>query len=304
MSEKAGAEGQRDTITDEEFFAARREAMGEDYPGDEAMRQFDREADADFDKWVKEQHEGEASGSAAGAAAPAEKAAAQPDWNAKDYLRELFKDDPNFDKLSEADLAKLEALAEERREELVAEVQQWGSEQAAEWKQELSDSVKQGLESDPRLQEFLDTRLADGEMSDADKAALKDIAETMSPADAAGVVRPVVEATFEIHSELIDGVEMIVDEAIEDVQAIVDARAEMPGGDSPQVVKLQEQLEQAPEQVHDALDWEREQIQYAQQKADDRLELVEAGVDPKDLPPDTDTYQEDPNATSYDTEAA
>ena len=285
---------QLDTMTDEEFFAARREAMGEDYPGDEAMRQFDREADADFEAMRERE---------AAAEAQAQEAAAPKEWNAGDWLREAFKDDPGFDKLSEEDFAKLEALAEERHQELSGEIHEWATEKRDEWMGELKESVHASLESSPRLQEFFETRVADGEMSDADKAELNQIAQEMSPAEAAGVLRPIAEQGHEIIGELIDGVEMIADEAIEDIQLIVETRADMPGGDAPEVQTMLHKLEEAPAQVHDALDWEREQQDLQWEKAEDKLDLIEAGADPRSLV-DTDTYQVDPNAGSYETEEA
>jgi hypothetical protein len=310
-------EDARPTMTDEEFFEARRETMGKDYPGDEAMRQFDREADAAWQAELQrdaadaQSPTAEASppaaeaspaageGASAGAQA-AEQSVQAPEWNAGDWLRETFKDDPAFKDLSAEDMAKLEALANEKHQEIAGEVQEWASEKSAEWTQELKTGLEEGLSATPELQSFAETRLADGDFSEEDKAALKEIAEQLSPQEAAGVVRPVVEAVHEIHGELIDGVEVIVEHAVEDVQEIVAARAEMPGGDGAEVQSLQQKLEDAPEQIDHAFQFEREQADYEWGKVEDRLELVEAGTDPKDLPPDTDTYQVDDNADQYE----
>ena len=297
MEETIRTEGQSEpeTISDEEWAQMQREAMGENYPGDAEM-QRERE---EFEREFEERNAAEAQAEAAAPAAPEAR-----EWNAGDWLRETFKDDPNFDQLSEADFARLEAMANEKHGELEGEIKDWAAEKGPEWARELTDGINEGMASNPKLQEFMETRLADGDFSDEDKAALKEIGEDMSPAEAAGVIRPIAEAGHEIHGELIDGVEMIVDNAIEDIDEIVDARAEMPGGDSPEIQAMQEKLDQAPEQVHDALDWEREQADYQWGKVEDRLELVEAGVDPQDLPPDTDTYQVDPNTQEYADEAA
>jgi len=231
----------------------------------------------------------------------AEQSARPPEWNAGDWLRDTFKDDPTFQDLSPEDFARLEALANEKHEELAGEVQEWANEKASEWTREIKDGIDEGLASTPELQSFGETRLADGEFSDADKAALREIAEGMTPAEGAGVVRPIAEAVHEIEGELIDGMEMIVGHAVEDVQDVIEARAEMPGGDGPEVQAMLQTLEEAPPQIEEAFAFEREHADYQWGKVEDRLELIEAGTDPADLPPDTDTYQVDENADQYET---
>lgn len=233
------------------------------------------------------------------AAAPAH--ADAPEWNARDWLAETFKDDPAFKDLTPEEYSRLEALANERHEEFAGEVQEWAQEKGTEWGQEMKAGLEEGMGSNPELQQFMETRLADGEFSDADKAELQGIAKDLTPQEAAGVVKPIVEAVHEIHGEIIDGVEVIVDHAIEDINEIVEARAEMTGGDNEQVQTMLTQLEEAPGQVHDALNWEREQADREWGKVEDRIELIEAGTDPKDLPADTDTYQVDDNADQYET---
>lgn len=289
------------TMSDAEFFAARRETMGEDYPGDEAMRAFDREADAEWRAQV-EQDRAETASPAPAAQAPAEASApAQPaEWNAGDWLRETFKDDPAFKDLSAGDMARLEALANQKHDEFTGEIRDWAQEKGEAWSSTLKDGIRDGLDSHPELRDFFETRLADGDMSADDKAVLEGIAKDLTPAEGAAVVRPVVEALHEVEGELYDGVEMIAGHAIEDVREIVEARAEMPGGDGAQVQTMLHQLEEAPEQIHDALDWQREQADIQFEKVDDRLELIEAGTDPRDLPVDTDTYQIDDHADQYD----
>jgi hypothetical protein len=295
------------TMSDAEWAQHQREAMGEDYPGDaemqrerdEFMREFEAHNAAQEHAQAAEAPPAAAEGAAAGAQT-AEQSGKAPEWNAREWLNETFKDDPTFKDLSAEDMAKLEALANEKHAEITAEVREWAEEKVPEWTQELKDGVEEGLANSPALQSFTETHLADGEFSEADKAALKDIAENMTPQEAAGVARPVVEAVHEIHGEVLDGVEVIVEHAVEDIEEIVAARAEMPGGDGAAVQSLQQKLDEAPEQIDHAFQFEREQADYEWGKVEDRLELVEAGTDPKDLPPDTDTYQEDPNADQYE----
>lgn len=291
------------TMSDEDFFAARRETMGEDYPGDDAMRQFDREADAEWQQQIEADRAAEPAPApeAEAASAEAQSASEAKEWNAGAWLSETFKDDPTFNQLSDADRGRLEAMANEKHAEFAGEIQDWAAEKGEQWSGELRDSLREGMDNSARLEGFFDSHLADGEFSAADKAALEEAAHGMTPAEAAGVARPIMTELREIHGELIDGVEMIVDHAVDDVHDIVEARAEMPGGDSEQVQKMLHDLEEAPAKIEDALNWEREQADIQWDKADDRLELIEAGTDPRDLPRDTDTYQADPNAETYET---
>ncbi len=298
---------EQQTMSDEEFFAARRETMGEDYPGDDAMRQFDRDADAQWQRELEADRAAEAQAQPQQAAtqeAPATASAEAKEWNAREWLNETFKDDPGFKDLSPEDMSRLEAMANEKHAEFAADIQDWASEKGAEWSGEMKDAIREGLGSNPDTQNFFESRLADGDFSDADKAELEALAKDMTPQEGARVIHPIVEELHEIHGDIIDGVEMIADHAIDDVREIVDARAEMPGGDHESVQKLQQELEEAPAKIHDALDWEREQADREWGKVEDRLELIEAGVDPSDIPPDPDTYQIDDNADQYETEAA
>lgn len=282
---------QLDTISDEEFFAARRETMGADYPGDEAMRQFDREADVEFDQWQARENAKEP-------VAPEPETAAE--FNAREWLAETFKDDPNFAKLSAEEHAQLEALATEKHAVITEDVTDWATEVGEEWSQKFQDSAIEGLESSPVLQEFAETRLADGEFSDEDKAALRDIAHDMDPKDAVEVIRPILETAHEFKGEIIDGAEMIIDHAVDDVRDIVEARAEMTGGDTPEVHALIEALDEAPERVDEVLNFERESDDYEWGKIEDRLDAISDGADPRSLH-DTDTYQQDPNADICET---
>ncbi len=299
-------ERQVETVTDEQWAQMQREAMGEKYPGDAEMAREREAFQAEFEAHQADQ--GAPAQEAPAHQAPAAEAHAAPaetrEWNAREWLNEAFKDDPGFKDLSADDMSRLEALANEKHAELAGEVQAWANEKSAEWAGGLRDSLREGLDSSAKLEGFFDRHLADGEFSDADKAALEQAAKDMTPAEGAGIVLPIVEELHEIHGDLIDGVEMIADHAIDDVQDIVEARAEMPGGDSEHVQKMLQDLEEAPERIHDALEWEREQADREFGKVEDRLELIEAGADPKDLPPDTDTYQVDDNAEQYEAEAA
>ncbi len=290
---------QVETVTDEQWAQMQRDAMGENYPGDAEMQRERAEFQQEF-----EARNAAPEAPAQDAPAPAEPATEAKEWNAREWLNEAFKDDPSFKDLSAEDMSRLEAMANEKHAEFAGEVQEWAAEKGAEWSAEMKDAVRDGMNSSDKLEGFFESRLADGEFSEADQAALKEAAEGMTPAEGAGIARPIVEELREINGELIDGVEMIVDHAIDDVHDIVEARAEMPGGDSEQVQKMLHDLEEAPDKVHDALNWEREQADIQFDKIDDRLELIEAGTDPSDLPPDTDTYQVDDNADQYETEAA
>jgi hypothetical protein len=301
------------TISDEEFFAARRETMGEDYPGDEAMRQFDREADADFAEWTREQHADDAAAPAAAeqaaqeaASAPGDPepelaAATEPkDWNAGDWLRETFKNDPGFKDLSPEDFAKLETMADEMHGDFEGDIKEWAGDFQEKWVQELPDRVKEGMESSPELKEFAETHLADGKFDEADKAALAETVKTMEPGELAGAIRPTLEGVREMQGEILDGAEMIVENAVEDIDAIIEARAEMPGGDAPEVQALDRQLDEAPALIEEGFQFERQHADYEWGKVEDRLDMIEAGTDPKDLPADTDTYQVDDNEDQYE----
>ena len=297
---------QVETVTDGQWAQMQREAMGEKYPGDAEMA---REREAFQQEFEAHQTAREAPAQEAPAhEAPAAQAPAAPaetrEWNAREWLNEAFKDDPTFKDLSAEDMSRLEAMANEKHAEFAGEVQDWANEKSAEWSGGLRDSLREGMDSSAKLEGFFDRHLADGEFSDADKAGLEQAAKDMTPAEGAGIALPIVEELHGIHGELIDGVGMIVDHAIDDVHDIVEARAEMPGGESEQVQKMLHDLEDAPDQIHDALEWEREQGDREFGKLEDRLELVEAGTDPKDLPADTDTYQVDDNADQYEAEAA
>lgn len=305
QTEQNQPERQIETVSDAEWAQMQRDAMGDDYPGDAEMQRQRDEFQADFEARTSEQAqaapaEAPAAARDAAATAPAE----AKEWNARDWLNETFKDDPGFKDLSEADMARLETLANEKRDEFAADVQDWAQEKSGEWSTGLRDSIKDGLDASGRLEGFYESHLADGDFSDADKAALKDAAEGMTAAEGAALGRPIIAEMHEINGDFIDGVEMIADHAIDDIHEIVEARAEMPGGDGEQVQKMLHDLEEAPDKIHDALDWEREQADREFGKVEDRLELIEAGTDPNDLPPDTDTYQIDDNADHYETAEA
>lgn len=273
---------------------------------DEEWAQMQRDAQAETPAAPAEQPSGAPAEAApsAPAAQTAPATAEAKEWNAREWLNEAFKDDPGFKDLSAEDMARLESLANEKREEFAGDIRDWANEKGPEWSGGMKDAIREGMDSSAKLEGFFESRLADGDFSEADQAALKEAAEGMTAAEGAGVVRPIVEEMREINGELIDGVEMIIDHAVDDVHEIVEARAEMPGGDHESVQKLLHDLEEAPDKIHDALDWEREQADIQFNKIDDRLELIEAGADPADLPPDTDTYQVDDNSDHYETEAA
>jgi hypothetical protein len=288
------------TMSDEEFFSARREAMGTDYPGDEEMHRRDAEDDVDFRHWTDEQRNAPAPVEQPAAHAEQQPAPAQPtEWNAHDWVQEAFKDDPNFNQLSEEDRGRLETMAEERHAKMVDDVKEWATEFGEKWSGELKDRIVEGFESSPTLHDFVQTHLADGDFSEADQAALKETVEHMQPAEIVHAIRPLVEAGHEMSGEILDGAEMIIDHAIDDVHDIVEVRAEMPGGDSPEIHHKLEQLEEAPDQVHHALEWSRDQQEYEWHKAEAQMEAIEHGADPRSLH-DEDTYQVDDNAHEHE----
>lgn len=299
---------QVETISDAEWAQMQRDAMGDSYPGDEAMARERAEFQQEFEARTHAEVGAEATAPAQPVqehpAAASASADHNVDWNAREWLNEAFKDDPGFKDLSADDMARLEALATQKHEELTGEINGWATEKGAEWSSGMKDAIREGMNDSGRLEGFYERYLEDGEFSEADKAAMEKAGEGMTPAEGAALGRPIMAELHEINGEVFDGVEMIVDHAVEDIHEIVEARAEMPGGDHESVQKLLHDLEEAPDKVHDALEWEREQADIQFEKIDDRLELIEAGTDPSDLPPDTDTYQVDDNADHYESEAA
>lgn len=287
-----------ETMSHEEFFAARRETMGADYPGDEAMRQFDREADGDFERW-RSQESAEKPETAAASASEAE----ATEFNARDWLRETFKDDPNYDKLSADEHARLEALATEKQAGIQEDTQNWATEVGKEWAENFRNSVTEGLESSPTLHTFAEDRLSDGDFSSEDQAALRDMARDIDAKEAVEVVRPILETAHDFKGEITDGVELIVDHAIDDVHEIVEARAEMTGGDTPEIQTLLDRLDEAPAQIEEALNFERESDDYEWGKVEDRLDAIRDGADPHSLH-DADTFQQDPNTDVNETAEA
>lgn len=287
-------------MTDEEWNAARREAMGDDYPGDEEMRRRDAEDDAAMQQWAEQQR----NEPAAPAAAPAtEQAQAPKEWNAHDWVQDAFRDDPNFGQLSEEDRGRLATMADEKHAQLQADVQEWAKGRADEWGHDLHDKVVEGLDANASTADFVHTRLADGDFSADDRAALEQAVTDMTPAEQMHLVRPLVEELHQINGDVYDGAEMIVDHAIDDVKDIVDARADMPGGDSAEVHKMQDDLEAAPAQVHDAIDFMRQSDEADYVKVEHNMDAIEAGADPHSLH-DSDTWQVDDHADEHATAEA
>jgi hypothetical protein len=176
-------------------------------------------------------------------------------------IAEFYKDEIAAGTLSQADLATLQQLAEERSAGFNDRARDAGQ----ELKGELLDALGEIKQEAAALKEAD----ADGKLSG------QELAEHGAP-----VVERVIDIVDVVDGTVVEGAHEILDAS----RDIIEARAEMDGAD-PAVIDTQlRSIEQAEADVDDFADWRQEQRDQARDVLDAKMEEIEDVENVRDLP--------------------
>jgi hypothetical protein len=179
-----------------------------------------------------------------------------------DAVRAFYAEELAAGTLSEADLSRLQAIAEEKGGELL----DWAkTDGGPELKDSLQDLVETAKEHGPAFK----AADADGVLTGAEFA--KD-----------GV--PLVEGMFDVVQTVnevgSDGAMII----LEGSREIIEARGEMDGADPAVIQAQRETIDSAEVEIEGLRDWRNEQLDAAREAIDDRADEIQAIPDMHQLP--------------------